>query len=361
MESRRVLLLSALVFLTLLGNAQEIVTVDSLVKNLRLDFAVPDLPAFNGLETEPGNLLRPSTPKDFSIIANEFFNGSNIIIPKIIAIEVAPVTLIKYNKLTLQDYQRNPVLYNSRISVGTFRDSTNLSRMSVGYRTTLINKGDIKNDKNLKELMVHLRNINRTRNEFYDSELERLGITEFEFATDTVLQQQLEESFDQISSYRDSLQSLLMDYRENKFWNAEKLDIAFCFVGSSPDSGAGNIQYNSLWFWTTYARPVGENGQLMWGINTNFHKEDGSKYMNIGIPARFYIGTNILKGFIEGQYQYKQQVETNNLVMKLGCEYNFYKSLWFNFSAGFYKDLTNHTSDFISTFKLAYAIPGNFE
>jgi hypothetical protein len=359
MESRRILLLSALLFTTLFINAQEVLPVDSLVKNLRLDFAVPDLPAFNGLEREEGNLLRPSTPKDFSIVANEFFNGFNIIIPKIIAIEVAPITLIRYNKLTLQDYQRNPILYNSRISAGTYRDSSNLSQMSLGYRTTLINKGDIKSDKNLKELMVHLRNINRTRNEFYDSELERLGITEFEFATDTVLQKQLEDSFNQISSYRDSLQSLLMDYRENKYWNAEKLDIAFCIVGSSPDSAARNIQYNSLWFWTTYARPVGENGQLMWGINTTFFKEDGSKYTNIGIPARFYFGTNMLKGFIEGQYQYKQKAETNNLIMKLGCEYNLYKSLWFNFSAGIYKDLTNNTSDFISTFKLAYAIPGS--
>jgi hypothetical protein len=173
---------------TLIVSAQETVPIDSLVKNLRLNFAVPDLPAFNGLEGEPSNLLRPSTPKDFSIVANEFYNGSNIIIPKTIAIEVSPITLMQYNKLTLQVYQKNPTLYNSRVSIGTYRDSTNISRISLGYRTTLVNKGDIKNDKNLKELINHLKDINKSRNEFYESELERLGKTEFDFATDTLLQ-----------------------------------------------------------------------------------------------------------------------------------------------------------------------------
>lgn len=167
------------------------------------------------------------------------------------------------------------------------------------------------------------------------------------------------DSFNKISSKRDSLQNLIKDYKENKFWNAEKLDIAFCFVGSSPDSLAKNIKYNSFLFWTTYARPIGENGQFLLGLNTNFLNDDSSNYMNIGIPARIYIGTNMLKGFIEGQYQYKQKIETNNLIMKLGCEYNLYKSLWIDFSAGIYKDLTNNTSDFISSFKLIYAIPGN--
>lgn len=362
MKTLKVLMFSIALTSSLITKAQETVSVDSLIKNLSLNFAVPDLPAFNALDVEPGNLLRPSTPKDFSIVTDKFYNGTNIIIPKRIAVELAPITLLKYNKLTLSQYQRNPVLYNSRISIGTLRDSTNVSHLAIGFRTTLINKGDIKNDKNLKKVLDYLHDKNKSRNEYINNELIRLGMTELEFANDEQLQNELNASFDKIyAGKNDSLNNLIQDYKRNKLWNAEKLDVAVSFVGSSSDSLAKNIQYNSLLFWITYAMPLGENGQFLIGANVHFNKIESTNYTNFSLPARMYVGTNEIKGFVEGQYLYKQYEKTNNAILRLGCEYNLYKGLWADFSTGVLKDFTINSSKFISNFRLVYTIPGDFK
>jgi len=338
-------------------NAQEEINVDTLIRNLRLNFAVPDLPAFNALQSDPGNLLRPASPKEFSFIANQFFNGNNIIIPKSIAIEIAPIVLIRYNKLTLKDYQKNPILYNTRISLGTLRDSTNISHLAIGFRTTLINKGDIKNDKNLRKVIEDLRSINRNRNEYYDQQLIKLGKSEEYFANHPELRIKFDQEFDSIIH---NTGQTIKDYKEYNSWNAEKLDIAFSFVGSSQDSASKHIKYNSFLAWITYARPVGKNGQILGGLNFNSYKVENSTYFDFSLQSRFYIGMNQLKGFVEGQYLHKNIDNTNNIIGRLGCEYHIYNGIWVDFNAGIYKGITHNTSDFVSSFRLIYAIPGNY-
>jgi hypothetical protein len=339
-------------------NAQEEIKVDTLIKNLRMDFAVPDLPAFNALQSEQSNLLRPSSPKEFSLIANEFFNGNNIIIPKAIAIEVAPIVLVRYNKLTLGDYQKNPVLYNSRISMGTMRDSNNRSRLAIGFRTTLLNKGDIKNDKNLKLILEDLRSENKGRNDYFDQELKKLGKSEEYFAEHPELQTKLNNEYDSIKS---TVSQNVIDYKNYTYWNAEKLDLAFSFVGSSQDSIAKNIKYNSFLAWLTYAMPAGKNGQILAGLSINSYKKESSDFLDFSLQSRFYIGINQLKSFVECQYLYKSSDKSNNVIARLGCEYHLYNGIWIDFNAGIYKGITNSTSDFISSFRFIYAIPGNFK
>jgi hypothetical protein len=342
--------------------AQESSNVDTLIKNLKLDFAVPDLPAFNALESEPGNLLRPSTPKDFSLVLNQFYNGNNIVIPQKIAVEIAPITLLRYNRLTLEDYQKTPVLYNSRISLGTVQDSLSVSKVALGFRTTLINRGDIKNENYLTEIYATLGVLGKSRSDYIDAELERRGISEEEFALDEDLQEELNSNYEDIKMQTDSVENLIKEY-QNKNWNAEKLDVAFSIVGTSPDSIVGNIKYNSFSGWATYARPVGENGQLMLGVNLNLAQSEENSITNFTIPVRYYMGTNKLKGFAEGQYKYKKigDIKSSELLLKLGFEYYLAFGFWADFYAGVYNDLTTNNSRFTSNFRLVYAIPGDFE
>jgi hypothetical protein len=344
-----------------LASAQQEIKVDSLIKNLRLDFAVPDLPAFNALQSDPGNLLRPSAPKEFSFIANEFFNGSNIIIPKSIAFEIAPIVLIRYNKLTLKDYQNSPVLYNTRVSVGTLRDSMNISRLSIGFRTTLMNKGDIKSDKNLKLVFDELQARNKGRNEYYDQELKKIGKGDLYFAQHPELQKKYDHEFDSIYSIYSSNPQNIKNHMENNCWNAEKLDIAFSFVGASPDSLLKRIKYNSFLAWLTYARPLGRNGQLLGGLFFNTYKDESTTFYDYSLQSRFYMGINQVKGFVEGQYLHKDSNKSNNIIARFGCEYNLKNGVWLDLNAGITNDLTNNTSDFISTFRFIYAIPGNIK
>lgn len=325
---------------------------DTSVINLRQNFAVPDLPAFNALNTEPSNLLRPSTPKDFVIVASNFYSGNNVTLPKSIALEVSPLTIAKSNKLTLRDYQRCPALYNLRVSIGTLRDSLNVSKIGFGIRTTLIDKSDIKYKGNLSCIYSMLEKRSDERTNYIKMHLNNAARIEEESDSlgkvfDSVLNKNLNDT---INSYVES--------RSRRLWNAEKWDIAIAFVGASPDSLAKNIKYSSFSFWSTLALPVNKNGQFLVGAYFNNYKLNNKTFNTISIPIRLYFGTNELKGYIESQYSYKQFDKTNNLLASLGCEYKLTGVIWAQFIAGINKDFTNNTSNFTSSFRLIYTLPG---
>ncbi|MBL7879823.1 MAG: hypothetical protein JNN23_08175, partial [Chryseobacterium gambrini] len=120
---------------------------DSLVKNYKLNFALPDNPAFKALGTEPSNILRPSLTQDFSFVASEFFDGKNLIIPTSFGVEVSPILLMNTETMTLSEFRKHNAWKTSRFSLGTFKDSLKTRNISFGYRITIINKGDLRTDK----------------------------------------------------------------------------------------------------------------------------------------------------------------------------------------------------------------------
>jgi len=128
----------------------------SLVKHYRLDFAIPDQPAFSIMGGTPSDILRPSNTKELSASISEFYNGGSLIIPKSFALEGAPFLIAKSNKLTLEDFDKNKILYSLRISIGTGSETiegNTRMNLAVGARVTLFDKGDLKSDiKYRKEL-----------------------------------------------------------------------------------------------------------------------------------------------------------------------------------------------------------------
>lgn len=347
MKPLRHFLLLCFVLIANMGIGQLNVSLDSIFSNQ--NFAVPDLPAFNALEFEPGNLLRPSSPRDFSVAASEFYNGNSIIIPKSVAVEIAPIVLMRKNKLTLADYQKTPIIYNSRISVGTLRDSLNVSRVAIGYRTTIINKGDIKGEERLAEVISFLRDKNTSRAEFFNSS----GYTDFQLAENPSLVDSLNRVFDKQYAEKERRAKDILDL---KTWNEQRLDVAIALAGSSPDSLAETISFNALHVWLTYGHPLGSNAQLLIGTNLKVYVDNKSNYFDFSLPIRAYVGTNSLKGFAEGQYVFRQNLKTNNLIVRLGCEYHLYNGFWLDFSAGLVHNYTMNTSTFTSNIRLVYAI-----
>lgn len=351
--------------------AQEF-TLDSLVDRIPVKYAVPDLPAFNALGSELADLLRPSTAKDISITANEFYDGKNIIIPKTFAVEFSPVKLIKGNRLTLQDYQKSAAWYNSRISLGTFRDSMNISRMAIGFRTTLIDKGDPKSEKNLLNIFNVLNDKNKFRNFYLSYAIrqwagEHPGVDVASLADSLYLVINAEfdslliRKGDKLTEVRnlyevDNLEPVIEKFENNSQWNAERLDIAIAAVCASSDSIAKNLKFDALCAWITYALPIGEKGQLLLGTNAGSKMMNDNLYWNISVPVRIYIGSNDLKGLAEMQYLYKQQYNENKLFARLGCEYRLHGNIWLNFTAGIEKNFTDNRSDLVSDFKIIYGV-----
>ncbi len=344
MKKSNSILICCILFATMNSYAQVNPEIDtSLVKNLTQNFAVPDLPAFNALDVAPGNLLRPSTPKEFAVVAGNFYGGNTIIIPKSLAVEVSPILITKSKSLTIQDYQKCPAFYNLRISVGTLRDSTNASKIAIGLRTTIFDHGDIKYKSNLDTVVKFLEKRNNGRVEYITKNLKTPG-------DDAELKK--------LSSEYDALFNDTLNYVVEKGWNAARLDVALAYVGASPDSTAKNIRFSSLTFWSTLALPIKRNGQLLIGFCLINSGSTDKSYTTLSLPVRAYFGNNGLKGFLEGQYTYKQSDQTNQALVSLGCEYKLTNSVWAQFSAGMNRNFTDNTSNLTSDFRLIYTIPG---
>ena len=66
----------------------------AVLEKVKLGFAVPDIPAFKALGLDPSNILRPSEAKELALTLGSFRSDGDFIIPKNMAVEIAPALLI---------------------------------------------------------------------------------------------------------------------------------------------------------------------------------------------------------------------------------------------------------------------------
>jgi hypothetical protein len=96
--------------------------VDSTVASIRMNFAVPDAPAFKILGTQPDHIMRPSTTQELAVSLGEPFLDSKL--PSAFAAEFSPYLTISGSSLTLRGYQESAIkriLYHTRVSVASQR------------------------------------------------------------------------------------------------------------------------------------------------------------------------------------------------------------------------------------------------
>jgi hypothetical protein len=133
-------------FTTILGQSNIIAqnSPDStLIEKYLLDFAVPDMPAFKALGTDPSNILRPSDAKKFAGMISPFYSNGKGVIPKNFALEFAPWKLAS-TRWTLNQFNTDfwkRFAYRSSFSIGTINDSSQFSsKLSIGYRVSFLSK-----------------------------------------------------------------------------------------------------------------------------------------------------------------------------------------------------------------------------
>ena len=134
-------------------NTLEVESADSAKYQIpEWDFAVPDIPAFKALGTEPVDVLRPSTTRKLSVMIDDLLiNGE--VIPESFAAEFNPYLII-YDSAYLSIPSKAPLFVRTfRLSVGTDRTMGSLtSKAAVGVRVTILDKGDVqKTDKAIFE------------------------------------------------------------------------------------------------------------------------------------------------------------------------------------------------------------------
>ncbi|MBL6446321.1 hypothetical protein JMN32_08375 [Fulvivirga sp. 29W222] len=336
----------------------------TLVKNFRLNFAIPDLPAFKIMGTNPSNILRPSSPKALAAMVSDFGKGGQVILPSSFAAEIAPYILLKSNSLTLREYDNNSELYSLRISIGTQRDPANdiTTNLALGARMTLIDDGDLKNDKQYRQQLFDLLDQKVQAKDAYQLEyLKQNNFTAQEVAEKASLEQQQENYVNQQlkRDYDAAIDSLNTAYKE-KNWNKKKLDVAVAVLGTSPDSLAKDTKFNKFSVWATYGTPLGQHGQLLLGWNFNYvsgNIEGGDSYTTNSIASRIYGGENKYKGFLELQYERDENLGANMYFANLGGEFLIMDGVWGNISAGLERNWTDNESHFASNFDIKFTIP----
>lgn len=343
----------------------------SLVNKYKVNFAVPDIPAFSMLGSQPGELLRPSTPEALGVILSEFMSGNSLVIPRSLAVEVAPFMLFKYNNLTLQDYDRNAILYSLRISLGAVRSDSleAAANLSLGARITLLDRGDLKNDRNYRrQLFDFTGNIAALKDHFQDEFLQDNNYTIQEVLVDSSKRLEMERYIDKRvveyqqekmggRTFSEYLQEMKNRYKQAN-WNRQKWDMAVGVLGASPDTLAQNIKFRRVSFWTTYGLPVRHWGQILVGGNVSYNSNQ-QDFFEFSAASRFYGGINEIKGFLETQYQYQDLIQRNQVMVNLGSEVSLKSGIWVLLTAGieYFSDEANEGSQFTSHFDVRFTLP----
>lgn len=382
-------------------------TPDSLtLSRMKLNFIVPDMPAFKSLGTEPSNLLRPSIPQAFAVAISEFYSQQKFIIPNSFAVEISPSLLLNAKKgnQALQDrYAKNRVLNSFRISLGSGRDtsfSPTGRNLALGFRINLVNDGEMATDmeelreisEKLGEFRIATRAIRKAFAGKYidqvkiwakkfnvqpEREIDRAAgpddITDWDLIldenlSDTAWKKKYDEFVGQQRAPEFDAWFIAEKERYRKAnWNANKFDLALSVLGSSKDSLLGSARFSRIDLWGTFALRSGASAQTLFGLNVGYGSidsllkvNDDKKYLHLAVPVRYLVGTNRIKGFCEVQYEYLQQNKSNNGLFNLGAEVNPLDGLWLNFYGGINFNASAGSSYFRTNLDIKITLPEKF-
>lgn len=339
----------------------------NLAGSYRVDFALPDAPAFTLLDDNPSDILRPSSVKEFALSLSSFIDTSTggFDIPQAFAVEFSPGLLVGGNSLSLSQYQRTPWLYRLRLSAGTRRlnGSAAPSEIAVGIRTSFIDKSDLRTNT---ALLSRVTAITEQIRQVAAPSVEPPPADGSGAAVVTL------SSADRAKV--DSLNTLLQAEIDNaqrkaaQQWNGRSLDFAVAALFSSKDSLVKGLQTSELTGWLTWGEGFGTWGQLLIGGKAGVQRGNGvqdsaaadsttSSTMDFtaAVSARLYIGVNAYKMFTELQWATTEA--SNTLLINGGGEAMLRSGLWVSFGGGVERNLDAGVWNVVSKFAVKLGLP----
>jgi hypothetical protein len=296
----------------------------------RIDYAVPDAPAFKVLQIDLSSVSRPVSAREVAITISNILQGGKI--PDNYALEISPGLIFSNS---LPDYQKNPFWYRTRISLATKTSENSARHLGAGIRVTLIDNTDLRMDKNLQTAMVKLGQQSDELKSECISELINEGVDAENPEFEQLLNEKLEKKgFEKIS---DDIEKQREIYKKKK-WNESIVEIGFAVSATSKDSLIDNLSANSYRWWLSGAFPLGEDGQIITGVNGGITKNDNGELKNTesNFGLRAYYGTNYHKLFLEGSLRTASSF-TPMLTFNIGYEYNLSNGIWADLSIGIIK------------------------
>lgn len=148
-----------LYFLLLIFTPFWVYSQDSIltINDLYIDFAIPDVSAFNMLGETPQNISKPGNIKDFSAQVLNIASSGKSITPGI-AIEVNPYLIFNNNsqvKNQIGKYRKSK-FKGFQLTFGTLQDSSG-SKIAYGLKWTLFDKADPLNNPDFQNEIIAMQ------------------------------------------------------------------------------------------------------------------------------------------------------------------------------------------------------------
>lgn len=346
---------------------------ENTLEQVKLDFSVPDIPAFKVLGKDPSNILKPSSAKDLALMVGNFRSSGSFIIPKNFALEVSPGLIVK-PWYSLEDYQKFGMirfLTKLRFSAGAdANEESHVNSFATGARMTIVDKGDFRNDNDFlkKHIFDKQDRFTRAWKQYRDEMLLEKNLTPamYDALSQAEKDEILNSTKEKIGFALDTvIANALKEYKKSN-WNATRIDFAYSVLFQSPDSLFSNSKLQKHSFWLVLAIKPGEKNswsQLLIGINNGIVRTNDKFYNEFTGNLRFYLGANKLKGFLETQYQNldNQTKRKQTLYSQIGLEVAIYKSIWIHFGTGVLNGLKGSAkSQLQSNLNLSFSFPENF-
>jgi hypothetical protein len=296
-----------------------------LAKDLAPNFAVPDAPAFNILNKNPDNLLKPSSVKDMGLAFADFLSdGERITLPNALALEFSPALLINGKNLSLEEYQKNDWLYRLRVSLATKRqDESTATDIALGIRFSTEDESDLRTNP---DYITDATDLTRKIQQLYDKRRLELG--------PTAKIEEIEDDRTLKEEKKLLIEEFVAAWEEDN-WNADITEYAVAVKASSEDSLAKNLKLNRVSVWYTKAKKLSTWGQYLLGVYGNYEKlAPRDKYESSGsLIARLYAGNNQFKLFMEAQATLIDDQKPKWL-FDSGLELKAAENLWIDLTAG---------------------------
>jgi hypothetical protein len=328
-----------------------------LAKSFKLDFAIPDAPAFDLLEVDPSSVLRPTTVRELGLAVSDFVgDGTALTIPKAWALEVSPALLISGDKLSVADYRARPWLYRFRIS-GASRVAEEGDRpaaVALGLRGSIVDRADLRTLPNAvwrDTLTQTTALIVKARQAYQDSLSE--GGMDPEAAAALADTREFPQLWEALEERRGVIQDSL--------WNAFAVDLALGIAAAGSDPSGNDLRVDRYGVWVSLAAPVTRSGQLLVGLWEGAERDSITADMRFTgkANARFYLGRNYAKIFLEGQAKLMDE-RSPVLLLNSGGEIRPPFGGWARLSAGIEFDSNSGSDNLVTNFAYKFGFPKLF-
>jgi hypothetical protein len=327
-------------------NAGAGAVLEKAVSTLNFDRPLGAAPAFVALDVTPETVAHPGTPREF---AASLLNGVDRkgTLQTGLALEAAPYQIFFGPQTSLDDYTRKDfggfltrLLYNANFSLGTTKATSNgdkAQRLAFGMDLTLYDKGDPRMNPKTKQLFDRVT----TEVPAYDYNVD---LSEAE--NNAAAKAYYEQHGDPNQLYVKGLEEI-----RAASWGRTSWNVAWAPTFVSLSGKAGDLKYEGLTAWTTFAYGFEDvpalQGRLQFIAHVRYR--NGEEIMDTSNPTRKFEQDSLfaagrlrwgrpdLNFSAEGAYiQIWHGPNGNDNSMRLGAvlEKKISTNLWFILSAG---------------------------